>query len=181
MKPVRAVARALLSGIFLASGARALAFPERLVPQAKRVTDRVAPLLEKADERLPTDPKTLVRINGAVQLGCGFLLATGLLSRPAAAVLAASLVPTTIAGHPFWEYEDEAARYQQQVHFLKNLGLLGGLLLAAADTEGQPGLRWRAAHLLDHQRRAINRTARTARREARLAVRAAKAGRHLPG
>ena len=30
------------------------------------------------------------------------------------------------------------------MHFLKNLGLLGGLILAAFDTEGQPSLGWRA-------------------------------------
>lgn len=172
MKPVRTAARAMLSGIFLASGARALAFPDRLVPQAKRVTERVTPLLEKADSRLPTDPKTLVRLNGAVQLGCGFLLATGILTRPAAAALAVSLVPSTVAGHPFWTYEDKDVRYQQQVHFLKNLGLLGGLLLAAVDTEGEPSLRWKAAHLLEGQKRAVSRAARTARREARLAMRA---------
>jgi hypothetical protein len=34
------------------------------------------------------------------------------------------------------------------MHFLKNLGLLGGLLLAAADTEGRPSIGWRAERLL---------------------------------
>jgi putative oxidoreductase len=175
MKPVRTTARVLLSGIFIASGARALANPDRLVPKAKKLADRMAPALEKAN--LPADPRTLVRINAAAQLGGGILLATGLLTRPAATVLAASLIPTTVSGHPFWTFTDENERYQQQVHFLKNMGLLGGLLLAAADTEGQPGLKWRLGHFVDHQRR----MARTARREARLAIRAAKAGRHLPG
>ncbi len=31
----------------------------------------------------------------------------------------------------------------QQIDFFKNLGLLGGLLIAAADTEGKPSLAWR--------------------------------------
>ena len=30
------------------------------------------------------------------------------------------------------------------MHFLKNVGLLGGLILAAFDTEGEPSLAWRA-------------------------------------
>jgi hypothetical protein len=30
------------------------------------------------------------------------------------------------------------------MHFVKNLGLLGGLILAAVDTEGEPSLSWRA-------------------------------------
>ena len=35
-------------------------------------------------------------------------------------------------------------RAQQQMHFFKNLALLGGLILAAVDTEGEPSLGWRA-------------------------------------
>ncbi|HEU5107382.1 MAG TPA: DoxX family protein, partial [Micromonosporaceae bacterium] len=74
------------------------------------------------------------------------------------------------------------------VHFMKNMGLLGGLLLAAADTEGRPGLRWRAAHAADHTQRSVRRaartarrTARTARREAKMAALVAGTARRLPG
>ena len=52
-------------------------------------------------------------------------------------------MPTTVAGHPYWEEKDPAARKQQQIHFLKNLTMLGGLLIAAADTDGSPSLAWR--------------------------------------
>jgi uncharacterized membrane protein YphA (DoxX/SURF4 family) len=40
-------------------------------------------------------------------------------------------VPTTLAGHRFWE-EESAARSGQRLQFLKNLGLIGGLLLVIA-------------------------------------------------
>jgi hypothetical protein len=99
------------------------------------MTDRITPLLEELPQ-VPTDTETLVRANAAVQLIGGLMLATGRFSRPAALVLAGSLVPTTVAGHPFWSNDDPVARNNNQVHFLKNLGLAGGLLLAAADTEG---------------------------------------------
>ena len=46
--------------------------------------------------------------------------------------LIASLVPTTVAGHAFWEQEDPAARANHQIHFLKNLGVVGGLLMFLA-------------------------------------------------
>jgi putative oxidoreductase len=160
----------MLGAIFVASGARALVHAEQLAARAKLVTDRVAPLLEKTDPRLPTEPRTLVQLNGAVQVVGGLLLATGHATRPAAAVLAGSLVPTTVAGHPFWLEDDPAQRRNQQLHFLKNLGLIGGLLLAAADTQGRPSLRWRASHGL-----------RAAKREARVARRAAQVARRLPG
>jgi putative oxidoreductase len=188
MRPVRAAARALLGALFVVNGARSVANPQSYVPKAKRVTDRVGPLLEKADPRLPTEARTLVQLNGVAQLAGGLLLASGHFTRPAAAVLAGTLIPTTVAGHPFWSVEDPAERRGHEVHFMKNLAVLGGLLLAASDTQGKPGLAWRASHAVDHAssaasrgQRSLQRTARTARREARLAMRAAAAGRHLPG
>lgn len=181
MRPVRTAARAMLGAVFVASGAGTVANPERFVGRAKLVTDRVAPLLERADPRLPTDARTLIRINGAVQVAGGLLLATGRFVRPAAAVLAGSLVPTTVGGHPFWTMDDPVERRAHQVHFLKNLGLLGGLLLAAADTAGRPGLRWRTGHAVQKARRGTNRAVRIVRREARIARQAAAIGHRLPG
>ncbi|MFC4149292.1 DoxX family protein [Micromonospora mangrovi] len=181
MKPVRSLARVLLSGIFVVSGARNLQNAGRLVPAAKPVTDRVTPLLQNLSPRIPTDTESLVRINAATQLVGGLMLATGKFTRPAALVLAGTLVPTTAAGHPFWNSEDAASRNNNQIHFLKNLGLVGGLLLAAADTEGKPGLRWRTGHRIGHSRRSMQRAVRTARREAKIAVRSAATARRLPG
>ncbi|WP_346123898.1 DoxX family protein [Micromonospora coerulea] len=182
MKPVRSLARVMLSGIFVVSGVRNLQNPGRLVPAAKPLTDRVAPLIQKnVHSRFPTDAETLVRANAATQLIGGLMLATGKFTRPAALILAGTLVPATAAGHPFWNNDDPAARNNNQVHFLKNLGLFGGLLLAAADTEGKPGMRWRAGHRIGHSRRSVQRAVRTARREAKIAVRSAATARRIPG
>ncbi|MCW3813874.1 DoxX family protein [Micromonospora sp. DR5-3] len=181
MKPVRSLARVMLSGIFVVSGARNLQNPGRLATAAKPVTDRVAPLIQNLHPRIPTDTETLIRANSATQLVGGLMLATGRFTRPVALVLAGTLVPTTIAGHPFWSNDDPMARNNNQIHFLKNLGLFGGLLLAAADTEGKPGLRWRAGHRIGHSRRSVQRAVRTARREAKIAVRSAASARRLPG
>ena len=91
---------------------------------------------------LPEDPVTLVRINGAVQVAAGMMLSFGILRRTAAVLLIGSLVPTTVAGHPFWEDLDEDVRAQHLTQFFKNLGLLGGLVLVA--TEGREGSNRRA-------------------------------------
>ncbi|MEU4419199.1 DoxX family protein [Actinoplanes sp. NPDC024001] len=192
MKPVRTAARAMLASIFVISGVRVLISPgEGRVQAARRVTDRVGPLLEKTDPRLPTDPETLVRAKAAGDVVAGLALATGHFTRPAAAFLAAGLIPTTVAGHPFWAVPKEE-RAGQQVHFLKNLGLLGGLLLAAADTEGRPSLRYRTthavdrsqrtlSHAVDRSQRSVRRAMRTAKREAKIAAISATAARKLPG
>src|SRR5690349_11788690 len=93
MRPVRTAARALLASIFVVDGIRTLARPESRVEAVRPLTDRMTPLLERADPRLPTDPRTLVRIKAATDVLAGLALATGRFTRPAAAVLAAGLVP----------------------------------------------------------------------------------------
>jgi uncharacterized membrane protein YphA (DoxX/SURF4 family) len=180
MKPVRSAARAMLASIFVISGARVLVNPDSRVDAAKRVTDRMKPLIERMDPRLPTDTRTLVRLKAGSDVAAGLLLATGRLTRPAAAVLAANLIPTTFAGHPFWALP-KPERSAHQIHFLKNLGLLGGLLLAAADTQGKPGIAYRTTHAVDRSQRSMRRALRTARREAKIAAVSAAAARRLPG
>jgi uncharacterized membrane protein YphA (DoxX/SURF4 family) len=85
-----------------------------------------------------------VKIDAAVKVGAGALFALGKLPRLTSLLLAGSIVPTTLAGHRFWEHTDPKERFGQLSHFLKNLGLLGGLLLAAVDTEGKPSVGYRA-------------------------------------
>jgi uncharacterized membrane protein YphA (DoxX/SURF4 family) len=116
-------------------------------PSAKaEKAEAVTGPLSKGVGANPPSAETLVRVNGAVQIGAGLLLATGRFRRLASLALIGSIIPTTVAGHRFWEETDPATRAQQRVHFLKNLGLLGGLILAAVDTEGAPSLGWRAKH-----------------------------------
>ncbi len=100
--------------------------------------------LSKKFTLAPSDPETLVRVNGGIQIGAGLLLATGTFRRLAALTLIGSIIPTTYAGHRFWEETDEATRAEQKIHFLKNLGLLGGLILVAFDREGEASLGWGA-------------------------------------
>ena len=180
MKPVRTAARVMLSAIFISSGTKVLLDPDSKAETAGRVTDRVGPLMERMDPRLPSDTRTLVRVKAGADVVAGLLLATGRLTRPAAAVLAGGLIPTTLAGHSFWAHPKEE-RPAQQVHFLKNLGLLGGLLLAAADTEGKPSLKYRTTHAVDRSQRRVKRAVKTARREAKIAALSAAVGRRLPG
>lgn len=146
---LRRIARPLLAGIFISGGLDTLLNPGPRVEKA-------APLVNRASDALPLDdpppPSTVVQADAALKVVAGSLLASGYVPRLASAALAASLVPTTVVGHPFWSEKDPAARTAQRMHFMKNLGLLGGLLLASADTHGKPSLAWWA-------RRAARRTA----------------------
>lgn len=179
MTVVRALARPLLSIIFVVQGAKAVRDPEPHVAKAQPVADRFVPLVRKIappqfGDRIPESTANLVRLNGAAQVLGGLALATGKGRRLGAVVLAGSLVPTTLAGHSFWQESDKAVRAAQKVQFMKNLGLMGGLLLAAVDTEGKPGVVWRASHGAKAAKRETKRSARLAKREAKQFARAAK-------
>ena len=130
MKPLRSAGRALLAVPFVRGGWQTLAHPESRAELAAPTLDRI----RQAAPWLPDDQVLLVRANAAAQLAAGLALATGRAPRLAATVLAASLVPTTVAGHAFWKMDDPAQRSQHLTHVGKNLAMLGGLLLAAAGT-----------------------------------------------
>ena len=144
MTITRLIARPMLASIFVVGATTALKNSSSTAQKADSVTSRLVPLAQKAGIPLPSDPETLVRLNAGVQIGAGLALATGRLPRLSAAVLAASLVPTTAAGHRFWEIDDPAQRTQQKLHFFKNVSLVGGLMIASTDREGKPALTWRA-------------------------------------
>ena len=123
------VARPLLASNFISSGLDAVQHPEGKVKAAERITGPLASRLAV----VPDDTATAVALNGAVQVVAGAFLSFGVLRRTAAIALIGSLIPTTLAGHRFWEEIDEQARVRQFTQFLKNLGLLGGLVLVAAE------------------------------------------------
>lgn len=131
----------MLASIFIIAGFETMRSPERVVKQAEPVVRSLAEFVDF----VPDDTERAVRVNAAVQVVGGALLAAGWLPRLAALALAATLVPTTVAGHRFWEYEDPQERAQQRIHFLKNLSILGGLLIVAADSGGSGRGRRRPA------------------------------------
>lgn len=171
MTVVRRLARPLLASAFVVEAVETLRNPK---PRVEKV-EPVAPALTDKLSFLPKDPTSLVRLNAAVQIGAGLMLATGRLPRLSSTVLAASLVPTTVVAHRFWEEQEPSARDGQRAQFAKNMSMLGGLLFAAVDTEGRPGLAWRARHATQHAAASTARTRRAARREAKLAATTARA------
>lgn len=167
----RLIARPMLASVFFVGATNALKNAPALAPKAQKVTDRIVPLAERVAPQLPIphDPVTIVRLNAVAQLAAATALATGRAPRLSATVLAASLLPTTVAGHRFWEETDATAKTAQRLNFVKNLSILGGLLIAGVDTEGKPGVAWRANRAARDLRREAKGAAHNARREAKLA------------
>jgi putative oxidoreductase len=163
----------MLASIFILQGYDALLHPERKVPAAEPV---VRPIAERVS-LVPDQVEQAVRINGAVQLVAGSMLALGRFPRLSALAIAATLVPTTYAGHRFWESDDKQERAQQRIHFLKNLSMFGGLLIAAGDTAGNPSLAWRGRHAVKAARHDVALASKSAKAQAKTVKTAAKAAK----
>jgi uncharacterized membrane protein YphA (DoxX/SURF4 family) len=127
VRPLEAASRAALGWVFIHAGSDVIRKPETPVRRAAPVLSAVR---SAAPMSLPDDV-TLVRINAVTQVAAGAALALGIAPRAAATVLIASIVPTTIGGHRFWEFDDPEQRTGQRNHFIKNLSIFGGLLHVA--------------------------------------------------
>lgn len=152
IRPVRRIARTLLATTFVAGGVNGLMNPKPRAEAATALADRGRSGLPDAlAAKVPEDPSRFVQINAVAQIAGGLLLASGRAPRPAAFVLAATVVPGTVTEQDFWAENDPDRKAAKRAGFLKDLGLLGGLLIAAADTEGRPSLGWRARRALSRQ------------------------------
>ncbi len=128
MALIRAVARPMLASMFVLGGWGVWKNPASRVPLAEKVVGKLTDLVP-----LPVSTEQIVKVDAAVKVAAGAALGLGIMPRLAALTLAASLAPTTVAGHAFWEETDPAKRVQQRTHFFKNVSMLGGLLLAASE------------------------------------------------
>lgn len=139
MSLARRIARPLLASTFVVGGVDTFRNPAPRVPMAEKIVGALP-----AKVSFIKDTEQIVKYDAAVKVVASLLLSTGRMPRPMALVLASTLVPTTLAGHRFWAETDPAKRKAQQLHFLKNASILGGLILAVVDTAGRPSVGWRA-------------------------------------
>ena len=111
------IGRVLLAAIFLWAGFGKIGGFEGI---AGRIASKGVPMAQIV---------TLIVI--ALEIGAGLLLLSGFKARWAAVALAAFCVLTALVFHPYWSFPPDQA-YNQQVHFMKNLALTGGLLFVFA-------------------------------------------------
>jgi putative oxidoreductase len=91
-----------------------------------------------ASKGLPM-PQVLAAGTIVLEIVAGVMLAVGWKARWAALALAGFTVLATLIFHAYWEYPAEQFR-TQQLFFLKNMAITGGLLLVAALGAGRWGV-----------------------------------------
>src|SRR5271166_5658574 len=140
---IRRIARPLLSAVFVGQGVASLLNPKAAAEAAAPTVDGLRALPDPVGSNVPADAQTFAQITAAVQVGGGILLATGKMPRLASAALAFTVLPANLGAHMFWNETDPQRKAEKRQALLTDLSLLGGLMIAAADTEGKPSLGWR--------------------------------------
>jgi len=146
---IRRIARPMLSAAFISRGVDSLRSPKPAAEAARPALEGLSKLPDPVGTNVPSNAETVARVNAAVQIGGGLLLASGKLPRVASAALALTVVPGSLGGHTFWRESDPQRKADERRAFLTDVSLIGGLIIAAVDTEGKPSLGWRgrrAAH-----------------------------------
>ena len=139
----------MLSAVFISRGVESLRSPKPAADATRQTLDGLSKLPDPVGTNVPSDAETVAKVNAAVQIGGGLLLATGKFPRIASIALAASVVPGSLGGNAFWNQSDPQRKSEERKAFITDISLLGGLIIAAVDTEGKPSLGWRgrrAAH-----------------------------------
>lgn len=140
---LRRVARPLLSVAFIGQGIETLLDTKSASDVVRPTLEGLQTLPDPVAQKVPSDPATVARVNAGVQIGAGLLLATGRVPRVASGLLALTVVPGNLGDHMFWHETDPARKAAKRRGFLTDLSLIGGLVLASADTAGKPSLGWR--------------------------------------
>jgi putative oxidoreductase len=111
------VGRIFISVFVLISGVTKIARNKTMVEYAK-------------SKKMPL-PNLAIAGAALIELAGGICVAVGFHAPIAAVVLFVYLIPTTLVFHDFWA-APEAERQNQAVHFMKNLAIMGGLLILAS-------------------------------------------------
>ncbi|MBE1548624.1 putative membrane protein YphA (DoxX/SURF4 family) [Mycobacterium sp. OAS707] len=140
---IRRIARPMLSAVFISRGVDALRSPKPAADAARPTLEGLSKLPDPVGTNIPSNAETVARVNAAVQIGGGLLLASGKLPRLASAALAFTVIPGSLGAHTFWGEADPHRKADERRAFFTDVSLIGGLIIAAVDTEGKPSLGWR--------------------------------------
>ena len=101
-----------------------------LGPGIMKVLDFAGTSAHMAQAGVPMIP-ALLSITIVLQIGCGAMLIVGFKGRAAAFLLAGLTLLINFYMHRFWGMEDGLAKGHETQNFVKNLGVMAGLLIVA--------------------------------------------------
>ena len=132
--------RILLAAIFVASGAEKFM---DLGATAAAIESKNLPIPQMLATYLPsgwTMPYVLAVATAALELGGGVLIIIGWQARLFALLLAIFTGIAAYFFHDFWHYPSGAEHTNNMIHFMKNVSMIGGLLMLAGVGAGRYSL-----------------------------------------
>jgi len=173
MSLIRFIARPMLATAFVAGGVTRLR-------RTEETAEALRPYLDKLQKAVPSAAalagreRLVARGLGGIQMGAAVLLGIGRFSRCAALLLSATASVNACVEFTSADTSTPEARARRRSVLLRDVSLIGGVLLAAVDTAGNPSLAWRAGHLGHEARRNAKGLTRTAKKELKKAEKAVK-------
>ncbi|WP_074414947.1 DoxX family protein [Mycolicibacterium fortuitum] len=140
---IRRIARPMLSATFISRGVDTLRDPSASTESARRTLGTLSALPGPVGSDVQANAATVARATAVVQIAGGLLLAAGRAPRLTAAALAVTMIPGSIGSQAFSKDAEPQQAADRRREFLTDMSLLGGLIIAAADTAGKPSLAWR--------------------------------------
>jgi len=116
------IARILLMALFISTG-------------WEKLTNFAGTIGYMETVKAPT-PKIAAAIAVFMEFFVGLAIILGILVRPLALAFAVFTLGTALLGHRFWTMEG-SLRHENKVNFLKNMSIIGGLLLLAITGPGR--------------------------------------------
>ena len=165
MTLVRVIARPLIAGSFVVSGVDRLRTAGATAPQLKSVLTGVAKIVPSAGA-ITGNEKLVGQALGATQVGAAILLGIGRFSRVAALLLTITTTVNALVDYRSADASSPEGKKARRSQLLKNLSLIGAVLLAAVDTNGRPGIAWRAEHLATDARKQLKKADKAVRKTA---------------
>ncbi|TKV29743.1 DoxX family membrane protein [Arthrobacter sp. NamB2] len=164
MTLVRVIARPLIASSFALSGVDRLRSAGTTAPQLKPVLAGLTRVVPSA-AAVTGNEKLVGQVLGATQVGAALLLGIGRFSRVAALLLAVTATVNTLVDYRSADGSTTEGKKARRSQLLRNLSLIGAVLLATVDTNGRPGIAWRAEHLAIDAKKSAAGLGRDARKQ----------------
>jgi uncharacterized membrane protein YphA (DoxX/SURF4 family) len=164
MSIVRRIARPLLATGYVANGVESF---RNSSSAAQHLTPTVSAFAKAVPQAGPAlqNPAMVAQGLAAAQVGAALLFGLGKLPRLSAGVLVTTTALNAYADYRAAEASTPEQKAARRGSAFKNVSMVGAVMLAAVDTEGNPSLLWRAEHLAGDVRKNAGKLGRDTQKQ----------------
>jgi uncharacterized membrane protein YphA (DoxX/SURF4 family) len=164
MSIVRRIARPLLATGYVANGVESFRNSSSAAQHLAPTVSAFAKAVPQAGPALQ-NPAMVAQGLAAAQVGAAVLFGLGKLPRLSAGVLVTTTALNAYADYRAAEASTAEQKAARRGTAFKNVSMVGAVMLAAVDTEGNPSLLWRAEHLAGDVRKNAGKLGRDTQKQ----------------